>query len=306
MKAAMCTAYGAPEVLEVREIATPVPKKNEVLVRVIASSVNSGDVRIRALKVEGFMKVVMRLVLGVSKPRQPILGTVFAGVVEQVGPDVTKFKVGQEVYGATGFKQGCHSEYLCIAENKVITDKPKNATFEEAAALPFGGQTAIYFLRKGGIESRKTPNVLIYGASGSVGTAAVQIAKHYGATVTAVCSARNQAMVASLGAATTVAYDQQDITQSGETFDIVFDAVGKLTKQQAQPLLAPGAAFHSVESKDVAAERKEYLDFLRDLYENHNYQAVVDKTFALDQIREAHAYVDTGRKVGNVVLKIGD
>ena len=153
MIAVICPKYGPPEVLTIRELSRPSPNKNEVLIKIIASSVNTGDVRIRGLRVEGFMKIVMRIMLGFTKPRRSILGTVFSGLVEQVGEAVTRFKVGDEVYGTTGLKQGCHAEYLSISENKVITNKPENATFEEAAALPFGGQTAIYFLRKGKIAA---------------------------------------------------------------------------------------------------------------------------------------------------------
>jgi NADPH:quinone reductase-like Zn-dependent oxidoreductase len=192
MKAVICPKYGPPEVLTIRELPRPTPKKNEVLVKIFASTVNTGDVRIRGLRVKGFMKFVLRIVLGVTKPRRPILGTVFSGIVEQVGETVNQFKVGQEVYGTTGFKQGCHCEYLCISENKVITHKPENASFEEAASLPFGGQAAIYFLRKGKIAETDNLQVLIYGATGSVGTAAVQIAKHYSAKVTAVCGSKGK------------------------------------------------------------------------------------------------------------------
>ncbi|WP_296704222.1 NAD(P)-dependent alcohol dehydrogenase, partial [Algoriphagus sp.] len=220
MKAVICPEYGPPEVLIIKDIPKPSPKKNEVLVKLVASSLNSGDVRIRGLRVEGFMKFIMKLVLGFTKPRRPILGTVFSGIVEQVGEAVTQFKVGEEVYGTTGLKQGCHAEYLCISENKVITKKPENASFEEAAALPFGGQTAIYFLRKGKIEELNNPEVLIYGASGSVGSAAVQIAKHYGAAVTAICSSKGKELAENLGSDKIILYDQEDFTKVLDRFDI--------------------------------------------------------------------------------------
>lgn len=304
MKAIICPKYGAPEVLVLKNIPSPIPKKEEVLVKIIATAVNTGDARIRGLNVEGFMKLVMRIVLGFTKPRKPILGTVFSGIIEQVGEAVTQFKVGQEVYGTTGFNQGCYAEYLCISEKKVITHKPKNASFEEAAALLFGGQTAIYFLRKGKIAEIKDQQVLIYGATGSVGTAAVQIAKHYGAAVTAVCSSMGRELVQTLGVDNIILYDQEDFTRVSDKFDIIFDAVGKTSKKQCKPLLKPDGRFLTVDGIDIADERTEYLEFLRQLFENKNYDPVIDKVYPMEQVVEAHRYVDTGRKKGNVVLKI--
>ena len=304
MKAVICPQYGPPEVLVIKDIPKPSPKKNEVLVKIVASSLNTGDVRIRGLRVEGFMKFVMRIMLGFTKPRRPILGTVFSGIVEQLGEAVTRFKVGDEVYGTTGLKQGCHAEYLCISENKVITNKPENASFEEAAAIPFGGQTAIYFLRKGKIVEINNPQVLIYGATGSVGTAAVQIAKHYGATVTAVCSSKGKELGQALGADNIILYDQEDFTKVSDKFDIILDAVGKTNKKQCKPLLKPNGKFFTVEGTDISSERTEYLEFLHQLFETKNYNAIIDKVYPMAQVVEAHKYVDTGRKKGNVVLKI--
>lgn len=304
MKAVVCPKYGPPEVLTIKDLSKPSPNKDEVLVKAIASSVNTGDVRIRGLKVEGIMKIVMRVVLGFNKPRKPVLGTTFSGIVEQVGDAVTRFKVGDEVYGATGFNQGCHAEYLSIPEKKVITKKPANASFEEAAALPFGGQTAIYFLRKGGIEEINNPQVLIYGATGSVGTAAVQIAKHYGANVTALCSSRGKELAQGLGADSIILYDQEDFTKVSDKFDIILDAVGKTSKKQCNSLLKPDGKFLSVEGMDIASERTEYLEFLRELFESKHLNAVIDKVYPMEQVVEAHKYVDTGRKKGNVVLKM--
>ena len=304
MKAVICPQYEPPEVLVIKDIPKPLPKKDEVLVKIDASSLNTGDVRIRGLKVEGFMKFVMRIMLGFTKPRRPILGTVFSGIVEQLGEAVTRFKVGDEVYGTTGLKQGCHAEYLCISENKVITTKPENASFEEAAAIPFGGQTAIYFLRKGKIAEINNPQVLIYGATGSVGTAAVQIAKHYGATIAAVCSSKGKELGQALGADNIILYDQEDFTKVSDKFDIILDAVGKTNKKQCKPLLKPNGKFFTVEGTDISSERTEYLEFLRQLFENKNYNAIIDKVYPMEQVVEAHKYVDTGRKKGNVVLKI--
>ena len=305
MKAVICPKYGPPEVLIISELPRPVPKKNEVLVKVMASTVNSGDARIRGLRVKGLMRLVMRIMLGFTKPRRPVLGTVFSGVVEQIGEAVSQFKIGDDVYGTTGLKQGCHAEYICIQEKKVITKKPKNASFEEAAALPFGGQTAIYFLRKGKIEEIDNPQVLIYGATGSVGSAAVQIAKHYGATVTAVCSSNGKELTkTSLRADHVILYDQEDFTKISDKFDIILDAVGKTNKKQCKQLLKPSGKFLTVEGMDISSERTEYLEFLRQLFENKNYNAVIDKVFPMKLVVDAHKYVDTGRKKGNVVLKI--
>ena len=304
MKAVICPQYGPPEVLIIKDIPKPSPKKNEVLVKIVASSLNTGDVRIRGLRVEGFMRFVMRIMLGFTKPRRPILGTVFSGIVEQTGEAVNRFKAGDEVYGTTGLKQGCHAEYICISEKKVITNKPENATFEEAAALPFGGQTAIYFLRKGKIEEINNPQVLVYGATGSVGTAAVQIAKQYGATVTAVCSSRGKELAQALGADNIIQYDKEDFTKVSGKFNIILDAVGKTNKKQCKTLLKPNGKFLTVEGTDISSERTEYLQFLRQLFENKNYNAVIDKVYPLAEVAEAHRYVETGRKKGNVVLKI--
>lgn len=304
MKAVICPKYGPPEVLQIKDVPKPTPKKNELLIRVVASSLNSGDVRIRGLRVEGFMKFVMKVVLGFTRPRRPILGMVCSGIVDSVGASVTQFKLGDEVYGTTGLKQGCHAEFVAIPENKVITYKPRNASFEEAAALPFGGQTAIYFLRKGKIETLKNPKVLVYGATGAVGTAAVQIAKHYGATVTAVCRSRGKKLAQELGADHIIQYDKEDFTKTSDKFHIIFDAVGKTNKRQCAPLLTTAGKFLTVEGRDVAPERRVYLEFLSQLFEERNYNAVIDKIYPLEEVVEAHRYVDSGRKKGNVILKI--
>lgn len=304
MKAVICPRYGPPEVLVIKELPKPSPQKNEVLVKIVASSINSGDVRIRGLQVEGFMKIVMRLVLGITKPRKPILGTVFSGIIEEVGEKVSGFKVGDEVYGTTGFKQGCHCEYVCTPENKVITHKPKSASFEEAAALPFGGQTAIYFLRKGGIETLIKPEVLIYGATGAVGTAAVQIAKYYNAKVTAVCGSQGKKLTKKLGADEIIAYDEEDFTTVSKKFDIILDAVGKTNRKECNPLLKPNGKFLTVAAADIASEKTEYLALLSQLYEDKKFVANIDKVYPMEVVVDAHKYVDSGRKKGNVVLRI--
>ncbi len=304
MRAVICTKYGPPEVLEIRRVQKPFPKDNEMLVKVMASSVNSGDVRVRGLVVEGFLKIVMRFVLGFSKPRKPILGTVFSGVIEKAGKNVTSFNAGDEVWGTTGFQFGTYAEYITVSEKSVIAMKPSNASFEEAAAIPFGGLTAIYFFEKAKIERDTNPKVLIYGATGSVGTAAVQIAKNFSASVTAVCSESGQALVKDLGADKIIIYGQEDFTTTPDRFDIIFDAVGKTTKKQCAHLINQGGKYLTVAGLDVAAERKENLELLRSLYEKGKYKATIDRVYPMDEIIEAHRYVDTGRKKGNVVLKM--
>ncbi|OWY25569.1 NAD(P)-dependent alcohol dehydrogenase [Sphingobacteriales bacterium UPWRP_1] len=305
MKAVICTKYGPPEVLTVTQVEKPVPKDTEILVAIKATAVNSGDVRMRALAVEGFLKIVMRFVLGFTKPRKPILGTVFSGIVEQVGSKVQHFSVGDAVYGITGFKFGTYAEYIAVSENSVVTQKPDNASFEEAAAILFGGQTAIYFLQKANIAARATPSVLIYGATGSVGAAAVQIAKHYNARVTAVCSSKGQDLAHELGADRIVLYDKEDISQMPEKFDIFFDAVGKAPKKLALNLLNKGGSYQTVGGLDVAADKLEQLQLLRTLFEEGKLNPAIDRIYTLDEIVEAHRYVDTGRKKGNVVVRIG-
>ena len=306
MKAVICTKYGAPEVLKIVEVDKPTPKAHEVLIKIWASAVNSGDIRVRSLAVTGFLRIVMRFVLGFKKPRKPILGTVFSGLVEQPGKNVRDFKPGDEVFGLTGFQFGAHAEYITLSDKSILVKKPVNATFEEAAAIAFGGQTAIYFLEKAQISKKSNPKILIYGATGSVGTAVVQIAKYYHAQITAVCSEAGQNLVKELGVDALVFYNKEDFTQSGEKFDIVFDAVGKTSKKQCLPLLNDGGRYVTVGGLEVAAERKEQLEFLRTLFEAGKYKSTIDRIYSIDEIVEAHRYVDTGRKKGNVVLKIAE
>lgn len=303
MKAVICTKYGTPEVLQLQEVPKPIPKDREILVKIVATAVNSGDVRVRSLDVEGFMKVIMRLVLGISKPRIPILGTVFSGVVESIGNNVSTFKVGDKVFGMTGFKFGTYSEYIAVHQNSNVLEMPKNATHEEAAAIIFGGQTAIYFLEKAQISKKTTPKILIIGATGSVGTAAIQVAKHYHATITAVCSSKGHKLVAELGVNDIVHYDKEDFTKRAEKFDIIFDTIGKYSKNQCKNLLDKNGAYVSV-SLGYASENRQQLQLLKELFEQGNFAATIDRTFTMDEIVETHRYVDTKRKKGNVVLKI--
>lgn len=305
MKAVICTKYGAPEVLQLQEVSRPILNDSQILVKVVATSVNSADVKVRSLDVKGFMKLIMRLVLGISKPRKPILGTVFSGVVETTGNRVSKFKVGDKVFGITGFKFGTYAEYITINQNDNVIGMPGNATHEEAAAIIFGGQTAIYFLDKAKIADKPNKKILIIGATGSVGTAAIQIAKHHNADITAVCSSEGQKLVGELGVTKTILYDKEDFTKQTEKFDIVFDAVGKYNKKQCEILLNKNGVYKSV-SSGYASESRQQLQLLKELFEKGKFTATIDKIFTMAEVVEAHRYVDTGRKKGNVVLKISE
>lgn len=306
MKAAICTAYGPPEVLIIKEVDKPVPKDDEILVKIMSASVNSGDARIRGLRAPGIFPLVMRILFGFTKPRNPILGLMFSGIVDEVGKDVTAFKPGDEIFGSTGSKMGAHAEFAAVKAEGVVARKPEKASFEEAAALVFGGMTAIFFLKKAGIDSIQQPKVLIYGATGSVGTAAVEIAKHYGAHVTSVCSERGVDLAKSLGSDEIVLYTQQDFRKLDTQFDIVFDAVGKTKKKDASGILKSNGKYFTVGGMDVAREKKEQVEFLGQLFDNGEIRANIDKVYPLDEVVEAHRYVDSERKKGNVVLKMQD
>ncbi len=305
MKAVICTKYGTPEVLQIQEVSKPIPKDSQILVKIVATAVNSADVRVRSLDVKGFLKVVMRLVLGISKPRKPILGTVFSGVVESVGDKVSKFKEGDKVFGMTGFNFGTYAEYIAVNQNSNVIKMPNNATFEEAVAIIFGGQTAIYFLDKAKIAEKSNPKILIIGATGSVGTAAIQIAKYYKADITAVCSFEGQKLIIELEVTNIILYDKEDFTKQTEKFDIIFDAVGKSNRKQCEKLLNGNGIYKSVSSVN-ASETRQQLQLLKELFEKGAFKAVIDKTFQMDEIIEAHRYVDLGRKKGNVVLRISE
>ncbi len=304
MKAVICTRYGTPDVLQLQEVPQPVPKHNQILVKVVATAVNSGDVRARSFDVSGIMKPVMRLILGFSRPRKRILGNVFSGTVDSVGNRVSRFKVGDKVFGMTGFRFGTYAEYIAISENSNVIEMPVNATFEEAAAIIFGGQTAIHFLRKAFMSGKQNQRILIIGATGSVGTAAIQIARHYKASITAVCSSNGHKLVRELGVGKVVLYDKEDFTKLTDRFDIIFDAVGKSGKNQCKHLLNKSGVYKTVRW-GYASETLPKLQLLKTLFEKGELEATIDKTFPMDQVVEAHRYVDTGRKKGNVILKIG-
>lgn len=304
MKAAITTQYGAPEVVQIQEVPKPTIKPDEVLIKVMAAAVNSGDVRIRGLRAGGILPFIMRLIFGWSKPGNGIQGLMFSGKIEAIGAEVKNWKVGDEVYGSSGMKMGAHAEYLKVKANKTLHLKPENATFEEAAAIIFGGTTAIYFLYKAGLQQLEKPNILLYGATGSVGTAAIEIAKHHGATVTAVCSERGEALAKSLGADAIVDYTKEDFSQLNMQFDIVFDAVGKIKKKDTQAILKPSGKFCTVGGMDVAKETGGQLLLLKKLFENGELRANIDKTYPLEEIVQAHTYVDSERKKGNVVVRM--
>ncbi|WP_367025851.1 NAD(P)-dependent alcohol dehydrogenase [Methylococcus sp. ANG] len=322
MKAIVYERYGPPEVLQLKEVEKPTPKNNEVLIKTHATTVTSGDWRVRSLNVPAGFGLIMRLVFGVSRPRQPVLGTELAGVVESVGKDVSKFKVGDLVFAFSDASMGCHAEYKCMPEDGAVALKPPNLTYDEAAALSFGGTTALDFLRRGKLKSGE--RVLVNGASGAVGTAAVQLAKHFGAIVTGVCSTANVELVISLGASHVIDYTQENFTQNGETYDVIVDTVGtapfscsKASLREGGRLLmvlaglpdmlqAPWVSMTS--SKKViagpAAVRVEDLRFLAGLAEAGEFKPVIDRRYPFEQIAEAHRYVDTGRKKGNVVITL--
>jgi NADPH:quinone reductase-like Zn-dependent oxidoreductase len=318
MKAVICSAYGPPEVLHIADVAKPAPKDNEVLVKIRATTVTLADVRIRAFRIPKSFWIPGRLALGITKPNNSILGVEFAGVVEEVGKDVRSIKKGDEVFGSTLSKMGGYAEYKCVLE-KLVTKKPSNLSFEESAAIPVGALTALHFLKLAGIAAGKS--VLIYGASGSVGSYAVQLAVHFGAKVTGVCSAANAALVKSLGAEMVVDYKKEDFASGLGQYDIVIDAVDHLFFDVGIKLVKDGGVYMNVtqpfkslammmtrNKKVIVAQSPPWdsalLAQMRDLAEAGKIKPVIDRTYLMNEIVEAHRYVDQGHKKGNVAIRV--
>lgn len=302
MKAIVATQYGGPEVLQLKEIEKPTPKDNEVLIKVHATTVTAADFRMRSFTVPAAVWIPARLALGITKPRQPIYGSELAGVVEAVGKDVTRFKVGDQVFASTLTENfGGYAEYKSLPEKAMMAIKPGNITYEEAAALPIGATTALRLLRKGNIQHGQ--KVLIYGASGSVGTYAVQLAKYFGAEVTGVCSTSNLEMVKSLGADHIIDYTKEDFSSREEHYDVIFDTVAKFPKSQYSKVLASNGTFVSMAKLDTK-EGMDNLIFIKELIEKGEVKAVIDRCYPLEDMVEAHRYMDMGRKKGNIVIRV--
>ncbi len=323
MRAAVYRRYGPPEVVEITELATPTPRGDEVLVKVRATTVTSGDWRLRAASVPPGFAILIRLAFGIFKPRKATLGMELAGDVVSVGKAVSRLKVGDKVF-AISSGLGCHAEYRVIRQDAAVALMPSNLSYEEAAPLSFGGTTALYFLRDQG-QIRAGERVLINGASGGVGSAAIQLARHFGAEVTAVCSAGNEHMVRSLGAKYVIDYAREDFTRAGKTYDIILDAVGNCSFATVKPALAPGGRLLLVVASlgqaisavvrpsrsgrkvlgGVVPERALDLRVLAELAEAGTFKPVIDHIYPFERIVDAHARVETHRKRGNVVVTLG-
>lgn len=317
MKAIVYQEYGPPEVLKLKEVTKPVPKENEIQIKIYATSVSSGDCRIR--KANPF---AVRFFFGLLKPKREILGGVLAGEVVELGKYVSQFKKGDKIFGSTGVNFGAYAEYICLPETAVLAIKPDNISYEEAAAVPFGGLTSLYFLNKANLQNGH--KVLIYGASGAVGTAAIQLSKNFGADVTGVCSTSNLMMIKSLGADKVIDYTTADLTKLEETYDVIFDTVGKvsfstikrLLNKNGKIILAASGLSEIIQGlwtsmtgsqeviSGIIVEKLENINLLKGLIEQGKLKAVIDKSYLLEQVSAAHSYVEKGHKKGNVVITI--
>ena len=310
MNAVICTKYGAPEVLELQEVKTPEPKDDEVRIRIHFTSVTASDSLIRGLEFPFLPRMVLQMIFGFGKPRNPIMGMVCAGVVDKVGKNVTKFKVGDEVvaYGSkspTKRRFGSYAEFICLPEDWFLTKKPSSISFKEAAAIPYGGLIADFYTEKAGIQPGQ--KVLIYGASGSIGTAALQLAKHIGVEVTAVCSARNFGLVEYLGADKMIDYTSPDAVSQLEEYDVVLDAVGETktsdVKEVSKHALRDGGRYVSVDNGTPNPKITSFMKII-EMAGKGELKPVIDRTFSLTDIVEAHHYVDRGHKKGNVMIEV--
>jgi NADPH:quinone reductase-like Zn-dependent oxidoreductase len=321
MKAIVCTKYGSPDVLQLKEVEKPAPKGNEVLIKIFATTVTAGDCEIRSLSFPPLLRFIIQIIFGFRKPRKKILGIELAGEIESVGKDVKLFREGNQVFASTEMRLGAYAEYICLSEKGVLAIKPANMTYEEAATVPMGIDS-LYFIRKGNIQSGQ--KVLINGAGGSIGTFAVQLARYYGAEVTAVDSTGKLDMLRSIGADHVIDYAKENFTKSGQTYDIIFDVVGKSLsagsirslKQNGRYILAnPTIALFlrmlwtsMIGSKKVitglASYKAKDLIFLKKLIEEGKIKSVIDRRYPLEQTAEAHMYVEKGHKKGNVVITV--
>jgi len=304
MRAVVCTRYGPPEVLQLKEIATPVPRKNDVRIRILATAVTSSDCYVRGLRLSLAYRMMARIALGWNAPRRRVLGMVLSGVVDSIGADVRSFQPGDHVFGFDRHRFGTYAQYVCWPEDALLATRPANLTDEESAAIPYGGLLAAHFLRKAGVRAGQS--VLVFGASGAVGTSA-ELARHLGAEVTGVCSTANVEFVTSLGATRVVDYTVEDFVDGAERYDLIFDAVGKRKSASAlrrcRQVLAPGGACVSVDD-GTPQLRREDLALLGELATKGEIRPVIDRTYALDDIVDAHKYVDMGHKRGNVIINV--